>query len=136
MSRCQHRTFGTFCRSFAVVAPRQARAQRAAERCEVATHPSQEMGDHLSDIEVRWRTSHPDPLATCETSERNLFHRSPAQAVRKPRVVNDLATADVDSVTPMVAAGRDEVRTQRRFLVTHQEIVGSVQSAERRTLML
>jgi hypothetical protein len=54
-------------------------------------------------------------------SERNLFYRSPTQTVRETRVVNDPATADVDSVMQIAATRCDEVRAQRRFLVTGQE---------------
>jgi hypothetical protein len=31
-------------------------------------------------------------------SERNFFHRSSAQTVREPRVMNDFASPDVDAV--------------------------------------
>ena len=80
--------------------------------------------DDVSDIESAWRAGpYPDTLAACETSERNFFHRSTAQTVRETRVVNDLASADVDAVMQIAATGRDEVRTQRRFLVTGQQLI-------------
>jgi hypothetical protein len=41
--------------------------------------------------------------------ERNFFHRSSTQTVREPRVVNDLATADVDSVMQIAATRCDKV---------------------------
>jgi hypothetical protein len=42
-------------------------------------------------------------------SERNFFHRSSAQTVREPRVVNDLASTDVDAVMQITAPRRDKV---------------------------
>ena len=68
--------------------------------------------------------------------ERNLFHRSPTQSMREPGVVNDLATADVDSVMQIAATRCDEVRAQRRFLVTGQEPIGTVYPGTGRTLTL
>jgi hypothetical protein len=53
-------------------------------------------------------------------SERNFFHRSSAQIVREPRVVNDLASTGVDAVTQTVAPGCDKVRTQRVCFVPDQ----------------
>jgi hypothetical protein len=58
-------------------------------------------------------------------SERNFFHRSSAQAAREPRVVNDLASTDVDAVMQISAPRCDKVRTQRGFLVPGQEPVAS-----------
>jgi hypothetical protein len=49
-------------------------------------------------------------------SQRNFFQRSSAQAVREPRVVDDLASTDVDAVMQTAAPRCDNVRTQRRFL--------------------
>ena len=46
--------------------------------------------------------------------------------MREPGVVNDLATADVDSVMQIAATRCDEMRAQRRFLVTGQEPIGTV----------
>jgi hypothetical protein len=58
-------------------------------------------------------------------SERNFFHRSSAQTVREPRVVNDLASTDVDAVMQIAAPRCDKVRTQRGFLVPDQQPVAS-----------
>jgi hypothetical protein len=52
--------------------------------------------------------------------ERNFFHRSPAQRLREPRVVNDLASTDVDAVMQIAAPGCAKVRTQRGFFVPDQ----------------
>jgi hypothetical protein len=83
--------------------------------------------DNLADIEIGGRTGyHPDALAACEMSERNFFHRSSTQPARESRVVNDLASTDVDSVMQIAASRCDKVRTQRRFLVPDQEPIGSV----------
>ncbi len=73
--------------------------------------------DHLSNLEIGWRIrSHPDALSAREISERNFFHRSAAQAVREARVMNDLASTDVDTMMQVAAPGCDKVRTQRGFL--------------------
>jgi hypothetical protein len=56
--------------------------------------------------------------------------------MREPGVVNDLATADVDSVMQIAATRCDEVRAQRRFLVTGQEPIGTVNPGTARTLAL
>src|SRR5882724_2881938 len=78
--------------------------------------------DDLSKVEIGWGVrSHPDTLSVREMSERNFFHRSSAQTVREPRVVNDLASTDVDAVMQIAAPGCDKVRTQRGFLVADQE---------------
>jgi AraC family transcriptional regulator len=55
-----------------------------------------------------------------EMSERNFLHRSSAQTVRAPRVVNDLASTDVDAVMRIATPGCDKVRTQRGFFVPDQ----------------
>jgi hypothetical protein len=68
--------------------------------------------------------------------ERNFFHRSSTQTMREPRVVNDLATADVDSVMQIAATKCDKVRAQRRLLVTGQEPIGTLYSGTGRTLTL
>jgi hypothetical protein len=68
--------------------------------------------------------------------ERNLFHRSPTQTMREPGVVNDLATADVDSMMQIAATRCDEVRAQRRFLVTGQKPIATVYPGIGRTLTL
>jgi hypothetical protein len=57
--------------------------------------------------------------------ERNFFHRPSAQTVREPRVVNDLASTDVDAVMQIAAPGSNKVRTQRGFLIPDQYPVAS-----------
>jgi hypothetical protein len=77
--------------------------------------------DDLANVEIRWRVQfHPDALSARETSERNFFHRSSAQTVREPRVVNDRASTDVDAVMQIATPRCDKVRTQRGFLVPDQ----------------
>ena len=56
--------------------------------------------------------------------------------MREPGVVNDLATADVDSVMQIGTARCDEVRAQRRFLVIGQEPIGVKYPGIVRTLTL
>jgi hypothetical protein len=58
-------------------------------------------------------------------SERNFLHRSSAQTMREPRVVNDLASTDVDAVTQIAAPGCDKVRNRQGFFVPHQDPVAS-----------
>lgn len=73
----------------------------------------------LSQEEVRGSAvSQPHTLTARETSERNFFHRSSAQTMREAGLVNDLAMTDVDSAVQIAEARHDEVRIQRRFLVT------------------
>ena len=92
----------------------------------VFPHTGSCSADDLSNVEIGWRVrSHPDVMSARETSERNFFHRSSAQTVREPRVVNDLAGTDVDAVMQIAAPRCDKVRTQRRFLVPDHEPVAS-----------
>jgi hypothetical protein len=82
--------------------------------------------DELLNVEIRWLVrSHPDALCAREISERNFFHRSSAQTVGESRVVNDLASTDVDAVMQIAAPRRDKVRTQRGFFVPDQGPVAS-----------
>jgi hypothetical protein len=82
--------------------------------------------DDLSSVEIGWSArSHPDALTAREVSERNFFHRSSAQTMCEPRVVNDLASTDVDAVMQIAGPGCDKVRTQRGFFVPHQNPVAS-----------
>jgi hypothetical protein len=62
-------------------------------------------------------------VAAREARERDLFHRPATQALREAGVVNDRASADVNPVMEEAAAGRDEMRAQRRFFVSAQEPV-------------
>jgi hypothetical protein len=104
----------------AVITRRSARSC-SEQRDSGFPHTGSRAADDLPEIEVRGRGSagsYPDTLASRETSERNLFHRSFAQTMREAGVVNDLAMTDVDSVVQMAPARHDEARTQRRFLVT------------------
>jgi hypothetical protein len=101
----------------------------------VFPHTGSCSADDLSNVEIGGRVrSHPDPLPAREITERNLFHRSSAQTVREPRVVNDLASTDVDAVMQIAAPGRDKVRTQWGFLVPDQLLVASVFPAREPTL--
>jgi hypothetical protein len=93
---------------------------------EVFPHAGSCSADDLSNVENGWRIRlYPDALSACEMSERNFFHRSSAQTVRKPRVVNDLASTDVDAMMQIAAPRCDKVRTQRGFLVPDQKPVAS-----------
>ena len=93
----------------------------------VFAHTGSGPADDLPDIEVRWSAgSDPDALATCETSQRNFFHRASAQTVREPRIVNNPAIACIYSVMQISATRRDQIRTQRGLLVTPQKPVRCV----------
>jgi hypothetical protein len=97
------------------------------ETIAVFAHTGSGPADDLPDIEVRWSAgSYPDALATCETSQRNFFHRPSAQTMRESRIMNDLAIAYIYSVMQVSATGRDKMRTQRGILVTPQKPVRSV----------
>jgi hypothetical protein len=101
----------------------------------VFPHTGSCSADDLSNVEIGWRVrSHPDLMSACKMSERNFFHRSSAQTVREPRVVNDLASANVDAVMQIASPGCDKVRTQRGFLVPNQGPVASELPARERTL--
>jgi hypothetical protein len=92
----------------------------------VFPHPGSCSADDLSNVKIGWRVrSHPHALPAREMSERNFFHRSAAQTVGVPRVVNDLASADVDAVMQIAAPRCDKVRTQRGFWVPDQVPVAS-----------
>jgi hypothetical protein len=92
----------------------------------VFPHTGSCSADDLSNVEIGWRLrSHPDALSAREMSERNFFHRSSAQAVCEARVVNDLASTDVDAVMQIAAPRCDKVRAQRGFLVPDQEPAAS-----------
>jgi hypothetical protein len=92
----------------------------------VFPHTGSCSADDLSNVEIGWRFRyHPDALAAREMSERNFFHRSSAQTVREPRIVNDLASTDVDAVMQITTPRRDKVRTQRGLLVPDQKPVAS-----------
>jgi hypothetical protein len=101
----------------------------------VLPHSGSSSADDLSNAEIRWRVrSHPDALPAREMSDRNFFHRSSAQTVREPRIVNDLASTDVDAVMQITTPRRDKVRTQRGLLVPDQKPVASELPAEWHTL--
>jgi ornithine carbamoyltransferase len=53
---------------------------------------------HLATIEESPVRSNADLVAMREALERNLFHRSAPQSVRKAGVVNDAPVTDVDAV--------------------------------------
>jgi hypothetical protein len=92
----------------------------------VFPHTGSCSADDLSNVEIGWRVrSHPDALSAREMSEMNFFHRFSAQTVRAPRVVNDVASTDVDAVMQIAAPRCDKVRTQRGFLVPDQEPVAT-----------
>jgi hypothetical protein len=51
-------------------------------------------------------------MSAREISERNFFHRTSAQTVREARVVNDLASTDLDAVEThfMVVSSLEQTR--------------------------
>ena len=101
----------------------------------VFPHTGSCSADDLSSVEIGWSVRfHPDALSAREMSERNFFHRPSAQTVREPRVMNDLASTDVDAVMQIAAPRCDKVRTQRGFVVPGQEPVASGLPARQRAL--
>jgi hypothetical protein len=54
------------------------------------------------------RPNSPGRDVRARISERNFFHRTSAQTVREARVVNDLASTDLDAVM-RIAPRRDKV---------------------------
>jgi len=131
---CKERKFGTCKPGLDLEASRRAAQTPFAEvltiigqqPIAVLPHTGSRPADDLSNVEIGWRLrSHPDALAAREMSERNFFHRSSAQTGHEPRVVNDLASTDVDAVMQIATPRCDKVRTQRGFLVPDQERVAS-----------
>jgi hypothetical protein len=76
----------------------------------VLTHPGPCPANDLAGVKVgRHIGSDPDGTAAGETRKRNLFHRSSDKAVCESRVMQDFATADVDSVMQITATWCDNV---------------------------
>src|ERR1700730_6487352 len=132
--RCKQRKSGTCKPGFDLEASSRAAQTPFAEvltvigqqPIEVFAHTGSCSADDLSNVEIGWRVrSHPDALSARAMSERNFFHRSTAQTARESRVVNDLASTDVDAVMQIAAPRCDKVRTQRGFLVPDQVPVAS-----------
>jgi len=65
--------------------------------------------------------SNPDATAAREVLERNVFHRSAAQSVARPSVMNDATIADVDTIMAVERARGDEMRGERGFFVNSEE---------------
>jgi hypothetical protein len=142
---CKQRTSGTRKPGFDLEASGRAAQTPFAEVLTVVgqqpiavfPHTRSCSADDLSNLEVGCCVrSHPDALSAREMKERNFFHRSSAQTVREPRVVNDRASTDVDAVMQITAPRCDKVRTQRGFLVPDQEPVATELPARQRTLTL
>jgi hypothetical protein len=70
---------------------------------------------HFATIEALQVASNPDDVASSETLERNLFHRSAPEPVCKTSVVHDAPVADIDAVVRVEPTRCDEVRCERRF---------------------
>jgi hypothetical protein len=66
--------------------------------------------DHFPTIEAIRRTGpEPDSATAGETGERGLSHCSSAKSVCEPRVVHNLAAANIDSVMQISATWSDNV---------------------------
>jgi hypothetical protein len=76
---------------------------------------------HFATIEAWSIISNPDAAAVREIFERNVFHRSAAQSVARPSVMNDATIADVDTVMAVERARGDETRGERGFFVHTEE---------------
>ena len=70
---------------------------------------------HFATVEALRAASNPDGVASSETLERNLFHRSAPEPVCKTSVVNDASVADVDAVVRVERARCDEMRRKWGF---------------------
>jgi len=56
-----------------------------------------------------------DRVPVSKESQRNLFHRRPAELTCESSVVHDMAATHVDAVVGKGKTRRNEVRTQRRL---------------------
>ena len=78
---------------------------------------------HFATIEAWPVMSNPDAAAVCEMFERNLFHRSAAQYMAGPSVMNDATIADVDTMMAVELACGDEMRAECGFCANMDERV-------------
>jgi hypothetical protein len=76
---------------------------------------------HFATIEAWPITSNPDAAAVREIFERNVFHRSAAQSMARPGVMNDATIADVDTMMAVERARRDEMRGDRGLFANTEE---------------
>ena len=78
---------------------------------------------HFATIEAWPVMSNPDAVAVCEMFERNLFHRSAAQFMAGPSVMNDATIADVDTMMAVERPRGDEMRGECGFCTKRDERV-------------
>lgn len=82
----------------------------AEDAITVLTYTGTGAANHLGAPEARQLVgSDPGASSTREASKRNLFHRSPQQAMPEAPVVNDPAAADIDAVMGKTEALSDKV---------------------------
>lgn len=67
---------------------------------------------HFGTIEARRRLgSDPERMSMGELRQRNVFHRSCAQATREASVLHDSALPHINAVMHVASAWRNDVRT-------------------------
>jgi hypothetical protein len=72
--------------------------------------------DHLLAVEAGIRVrAYGDEPAASEFDQRNLFHRSAAEASDETRVMDDPPVAHIEAVMDVAAARRDQMRSQWRL---------------------
>jgi hypothetical protein len=82
----------------------------------ILAEPGTGTEDHILAVEVRIRVHpHSDGPAASKFFQRNLFHRSPAEASDQARIMDDPPVTHIEAVMDVAAARRDEMRGQWRF---------------------
>lgn len=87
----------------------------------VFAEPRASTVDHFRAIKARRRArSNPHGSPVSKVCKGNFFDRSALPASGKPRIVDDLAGADVDAVMGVAASWRDQMRSQGWFVAGRQ----------------
>ena len=110
-SRDHERPLHLFAARLAVQTPlTEVLAVVAEEAIAVLADPRARSTDHFLAVEAdALVSSKPESVSASETSDRNLFHRSPVEGMYEGTVMNDLAAADVNAVVRIPKPRRNEV---------------------------
>src|SRR5580704_13872969 len=104
----------------------------------VAVFPEPQAGspDHFLLIEpVRSHDTNPDRASMGKSRKRHFLDGPPTQSPRQAAVLNDSASADVDSVMRIAATRSYHVRTERRLTLGIERAIAEPQTARRYTLL-
>ena len=81
----------------------------AEEPIAVLADPGPRSPDHFLAAEASGAGSDPEAMSMSEVRERNFFHRSPVKPMYEGAVMDDPATADVNTVVGKAETGCNEV---------------------------